>query len=639
MQKYIGLVCSSLFIILLWFSGHARANVLAAVDDPTDVPFFLPGKTAESLLEEVGRVDSGLVNLQRYALFYDRDIFYAGKGNIGHDGRIMRFYTPSNQDLAFFSRTLNPGQILTHKNTKFYRPKHVYTELFYITGSENEQLFRVTHHQRFRPDLVGGFIYRVINSPGRYSRMDARNLNVGTSVDYFPSERYHLVGNFLYNRIENQESGGLSNRLNFEQDAVRDSVVLYDANSRHRDVAFHLSQFFDPFYSEHLNGDSLKQDSRGGFRHDFSIRRRDFIFDQASPPHGDYFGETLWNEAFTYDSTRVFTMQNALSWSNMKPEGRVDAAPLLGLNLSLEHRFENIHNTTTLPEDAGDIPEADLAHRYSTFQPSFLLRFNPSQRMTLSLGADYSLGGYQDKDVRVNARIALANLIMGGDLHLLFAFSQKEVPYFLNHYYSNYVRWNNDFEKTGVFHSGVKFSGSGFGVALDYYHIARAVSIGFDAKPFQHGNDFSVFAAAFSITLPFGSRFGSDHHLLYQYIGDDFFERLPGLSGVHSMYADFTLFDRALVARGGFDVRFNTPYKPMEYMPVTRQFYIQDHYETNHVVMLDAFLNARISRARLFIKMEHLLGLLPGHPVVYNIPFYPIPEAMFKFGVSWMFFD
>ncbi len=73
-------------------------------------------------------------------------------------------------------------------------------------------------------------------------------------------------------------------------------------------------------------------------------------------------------------------------------------------------------------------------------------------------------------------------------------------------------------------------------------------------------------------------------------------------------------------------------------MPVNRMFYIQNDYKSDHTFLVDLFLNARISRARLFVKLQNILGLVTDKPPVYDIPFFPLPETMFKFGVSWAFF-
>ena len=53
---------------------------------------------------------------------------------------------------------------------------------------------------------------------------------------------------------------------------------------------------------------------------------------------------------------------------------------------------------------------------------------------------------------------------------------------------------------------------------------------------------------------------------------------------------------------------------------------------------LDAFVNIRIKRARLFLKLEHANSYFMGYNY-FMIPHYPMADMALKFGVSWKFYD
>jgi outer membrane cobalamin receptor len=86
------------------------------------------------------------------------------------------------------------------------------------------------------------------------------------------------------------------------------------------------------------------------------------------------------------------------------------------------------------------------------------------------------------------------------------------------------------------------------------------------------------------------------------------------------------------------DVAFNTKYYADEYMPATSQFYIQNEKQIGNYPYIDLFLNAKIKRANIFVKLQHATEGLLGK-TYYSIPNYPLQGRAIKFGVCWKFYD
>jgi len=85
-------------------------------------------------------------------------------------------------------------------------------------------------------------------------------------------------------------------------------------------------------------------------------------------------------------------------------------------------------------------------------------------------------------------------------------------------------------------------------------------------------------------------------------------------------------------------VAFNTKYYADGYMPATSQFYIQNEKQTGNYPYIDLFLNIKIKRANIFVKLQHATaGLLDK--TYYSIPHYPLQGRAIKFGVCWKFYD
>ncbi len=631
-----------LFIVCACTFAFNFFQVLA--NDPSEGEFMgVPWYTEEALFGggfHPGQLaDTMLSGFQQYRFHHRDDLFYAGKGNVGHALRHLRFDPILFPAFSLFPDPMYPGNRFSLDGIRYYRPQHVFSELFYVLGSENEQLFYAKHNQRLHERVYAGVKYQTVNSPGFYSRMGARNAGFLLYLDAEPVERYQVSAGFIVNRLINSESGGLKDHLAFEEDEVRDSVFLQRAESRTREIGFRIRQSYRALYTTGEDTLSPKPSvSLGEIHHAFTYKRQAFLFDEPLPPSPHFYGAEVPESYYaTYDSTLVHTISNKVSWSNI---AHVDDSLRYPFHIQVyvRHWLLNIRQPLRGADEDNETYTFEKS-RYSQFEHGIRVVSDPSRFVSFNGYANYIAGGYNDGDYGFGGNVYLGRESKSTRLNLHAAYAEQEPPYFFRRYRSNYVVWENDgFRKSRTLRLGVRLHHSRVQLEGNYFLLNRAHYMDRDAYPRQHDHSFSVISAGLSTDIAF-SFVRTRHRLLFQYIDETEYERFPRWISYHSVYADFSLFDKALHAHAGIDLRYNAPYKPMAYMPINQLFYIQDQYKSNHELLLDVFINARISRARLFVKYENLLGLILQTSPIYDTPFYPLPENMFKFGVSWMFFD
>ena len=608
------------------------------IEEPSPaVKWFTESQLANPAIAEPNFVDTTLNEFQRYEFAYRKSPFFSYKGFVGHANRNLKF-TPlsSEHGFSYLRDDIYKGNLFSHDDIKFYRPEYVFTDLYYVTGGEPEQLFYALHSQRLSERLVTSFKYQVTRAPGIYSSIKANNTNFYGSVDYHSEdERYQLLGSFVWNRMRNQESGGLSNPAGFEEDEARDSVLLYNAEGRYRETQFNLHQYYQlGFYrngDSDIDNENVENNDRrfvnlGRISHKASYNRHSYIFDENDRPYNFFEGYPNADSLQTYDSTTVHNVSNRISYSNYRLEQERVDFPLF-FNVYLEHNFFSINHPF------------DLKKEFDQFTQGMQLNTDPEQRFTFDGFYNYTIGGYNDGDLSAGISGKFNDIGKNNNrLEMRLSYRESEAPYIMNDYFSNYVFWDNHFDKTKIANAGVIFGNPDFSIDLNIFHLDNWQYFNHEALPQQADEDFFVTSAGLESVLSFGViRF--DNKIVYQYLSDNNYERFPQLASYNSLYADLVLFDKALYAQVGLDARYNSPYHPQDYMPVHKQFYIQESYETPHQVFLDAFVNAKIGKARLFLKWENLGSLLWDQPPIYKIPFYPLPPAEIRFGVSWMFFD
>ena len=94
-----------------------------------------------------------------------------------------------------------------------------------------------------------------------------------------------------------------------------------------------------------------------------------------------------------------------------------------------------------------------------------------------------------------------------------------------------------------------------------------------------------------------------------------------------------------LRAKVGLDARWNTPYKAFGYNPAVVQFYTQTWNNYGGYPWIDAFAVLKWKRMRIFTKFEHVSQDLLGRRDYFMVAHYPLNKRIFKFGVSWSWYD
>ncbi|HSV87799.1 MAG TPA: putative porin [Bacteroidales bacterium] len=612
---------------------------------PSVVPWFTNEQLQDPFDLTPNHVDTSIIGFQHYDFSHRYGFFFANKGNVGHATRFLKFSPYTSKAFSPDGEGVFQGYRFEPQNLRFYRPRHVFTEMYYVTGANREQLFYAMHNQKFTENLYAGLKYQVVNSPGAYNHMASRHSNVSFTIDFrLPNNRYQVLGSFISNRRQLQESGGLENHLDFETDRNRDIVLLPNAYSRSREMILSVQQFYQTgFYvpgNEGANENNRRFINLGRINHEFSLRRSAFVFDDPSTPV-ELFPTPPANTDATFDSSRVSILENLISWSNFPLRTGRGAFPF-NFRVFLKHSLVNIRQPSLNVAGGGAGQEAvefQFEHdRFSQIVQGADIETDQTRFFSARAFAHMTLGGYHDGDFALGGSVIFGRPENRPRIFLEAGIHQKQPPYLLSRFRSNYISWDNDFSKQFIGHARARIQLGWMSAEANYYLLNNMVFIGSARLPVQNANTFSVFSAALGLNAGLGP-FRTRHQILYQHIGNENFEQFPELVSYHSAFFDFSLFRRAMNLNLGVDVYLNTAYHPMGFLPMLRQFYSQTTYRSNNSWIANGFATIKVQRTRFFIQVQNVGSMLPDAPVQYQIPFYPLPGMAIKFGISWMFFD
>ena len=159
------------------------------------------------------RVDSTLSDFHRYFPSY-----YSGRAHLGVLG--LRGYSLLERPLTgYLDYGFGPYQWYDKRDAdvRYYEVVKPFSRAFYTSGPQNEQFLDFEHAQRIRPDWYAAMDFRVSGTDGIYTRQKTGYTHLQLNSNYRTKDkRYGIHGNFLMNRLNSEENGGLVSDTTFE---------------------------------------------------------------------------------------------------------------------------------------------------------------------------------------------------------------------------------------------------------------------------------------------------------------------------------------------------------------------------------------------------------------------------------------
>jgi len=208
-------------------------------------------------------------------------------------------------------------------------------------------------------------------------------------------------------------------------------------------------------------------------------------------------------------------------------------------------------------------------------------------------------------------------------------------------YQSDYIdyNWQNDFANEEITSFGGTFNSEKWvNVDASYNVVDNYTYFNEDSKPTQADETLNYYKIKVMKEFHY-RKFSLANTVMYQNAisGNSFF-RVPNWVTRNTVYFSTDLFKGApLYLQTGVTFRYFSTYKMNAYNPLISEFTIQNTDEIGNFPMFDLFVNLRLSRARMFFKLENFTSDFTGRDY-YSAPTYPYRDMTFRLGVVWNFF-
>ncbi|MEJ5992938.1 putative porin [Pedobacter sp. Du54] len=598
-------------------------------------------------------IDTSLVGVQNFSPLVQPRSPTVGTGNLGLAAKSLLFDPPKTIgfDAGFHSFDY---YVLNHEDVRFYKARTQFTSVFYLSGGDKEQMLKLIHTQNIKKNWNAGANYNRIGANGVYNHQRGDHLNASFFTWYeSPNNRYNLWVDGVFNTLKAQENGSIINQEIFSPggnqlvDKLAESVRLYTAKQFWKKNSFLIKQ---SYFVGRI--DSTGKNTAQNILPTNKISHT-FIYDNSAYSFKKDETEsdvvrvlpvaTLYDPVFTNDSTSVKHIQNEFIYSFfLRAKGNSIIKNELKIDAGIKHDLYYYAQFGVKRDMTNFFDE------YDTFQNVTLLgdlTYRFSNKVDLDLNVQQIFQGRNIGDFMYEAKSNLLLSKKAGRI-VMGAYVQNKSPEeIFNEYKGNHYQWNerNNLDRTKIVNLSFAYVNDAlkFDASAGYYLIDNYLYFGQGATdksiiPMQESSPINLLKVSVGKRFTFRS-YHLDGYVVYQKTDSENLLRTPEVYTFNSLYKDQTFF-KVLKTQIGFDVRYNTMYTALSYSPAASQFYNGPSVRFSSKPVIDVWVKASLRRANLFIKYDYANQKLFSNGY-YTVNDYPMQDKLFKFGLTWNFYD
>lgn len=625
-------------------------------------------------------IDTLLPDVQIHNPLFRSSLSNSYLGNFGSPA-ISNIFIDRRRQGNFFLMDAYLPYLATYDKAKFYNSKTPFSHLFYTNANskrDKEETLQVFLTQNVSPNVNFGFKYDLIASKGQYRYLDVKS-NVFNVFSSYTGKQYQLHAVLDINRYKASESSGVNDsifrygdyRFNKEIDTrfggTGDPKYTPNATNKIRYMDWMVSNRLKLFQIGGSTDDSLSTAS-GSFGEpivSFVTRgsRVSKIYEDKDPLGPEYYNRVYANMDETYDSISSFDFTNTLQ---LEFKSYLKQKHLFGFYASLNQEYQEINyysltDSATfkgegLSWQADSIRNIDKLKAYNSWYLAGGIYGKLWKTFESEFNAYLFFAGDKAGETRIDGTLRTTINKEKWPLEAVAKGSiENSYPeYMYQNFYSNHYFWEdkNNQSSTTVNLSGSVYAPSNkFKVYADYSLLSR--NIYFDSvrvndtlsvfEPMQNtGAEISVLSIGLSKEFKFW-KFRSENKFLFQTSSNTDIVSIPRFVFFNSTYFDNTWHFKTtggwLRTMVGFDIYYNANFEGYSYVPALSTFYHHSDYTVGQLPVIDAFINIRIKRARVFFKFENLNTEIFDSKDYYSTALYPLNDFVVKYGVSWTFYD
>ena len=607
-------------------------------------------------------LDTTLADWRTDYVFYRKGVGDMALGGLGQSSQPVNWFD-RNQDRDFtFARSYD-AYTARLENVPFYNGKSALTNMTYLESGQKryrEEHFELVHSQNINPSTSANVSYKARSTMGRYDWQRTKNHALSVGVAH-TGKRYSIHAAYMNNMVDTRENGGVVGEW-----AIADTVfempsgvpmrlASSEAHNKYRNNAVFvkqaiaiplervteydfsvadLSAIYVGHQFEYNSWSKVYTDKRGTYSNERGNYNKE-TGEWESEDNLSYYDDWFISSETTRDSISERLISNKL-FVQVQPWDRYGAISTIDGGVGYDiHTYSYLRLQDYV---RGDMTRDKRSSWYIYGAASGMIKRYADWRAD----AKYHPSGYRGGDLSAGGEITLRAFIREHPLILTgrFRYELRSPGYWHENLFSNHYVWFNSFDKESETRFEVNFSVPDIALEVGAWQgvMTNMIYYGNDSRVAQNPGTVSLTSLYARKDFRFAG-FHLDHRALVQISSDEHVLPVPTFSAYLSYYYEFWVVRDVLRVQVGLDGRFNTAYYAPGYNPALSAFYNQREVKIGNYPYLDAFVSAKWKRMRILLKLQHLNQNLFGNGEYFQVARYPLNPRMFKFGISWSFYD
>jgi hypothetical protein len=530
-------------------------------------------------------------------------------GNLGTPARFL-FYQPPSIIGAHSGYNVFDVFFKDPSRVKYYDTRSPFTQLYHVLGGNNRSITEVDYSRNINPQWnIGGNYHRIIADKQFGARASRGDRHAESNNYYFytgyksKDQKYHLLAHFSRMNHKVRENGGVIEHDVFGLYDRRNNIFLRNAQSSELRTNYHL-------YHQYKLSKQLQ------FYHSMDRTKQAVAFKvNFSGEEINYFNNIFISKDSTRDRSEFKVFANEVG-----VKGGIE-----NLHYNFYAKRRDVKFTSRAFEDLGYTAEHYLGSN---------LRYNLTPGLYGEVFGEYMIGGNYQAGFNIG----------GKNLGVNYTKSQYQPAYMHQRFTGNHQQWENNLESILSDHLkfayGIQTSFLTFRPNVTLTNIQNNVVFNAQQRAVQTKGDVQIISPGLDLNLLFFKRIHWDNSLILSrvYGAASNTYRLPEIFANSRIYYSNFLFSDKLQLQAGIDIHGRSAYQAMGYSTSLQQFYLQNETTLPAFVTADIFVNMKINKFRLFLKMVNVNQGFPDEGYQLT-PLHPGQGRTFDFGFNWLFFD
>lgn len=610
-------------------------------------------------LKNLSVPDTTFIGLGNRQSMENKALAIVHTGNLFSPHQVQAYFDRrENHDFLFLNAynlfRIDPSQQL------YYNTKIPCTLISYSKeggGLQTNDHFKLNFFGNFNKEFGLGSRVDYVYARGEYMNSSTKPLNWNSYL-YYEGDKYKAYANYTLSKYANQENGGITDR---------DLVLRPDNYSKNftdpKNLATNLARTW--------NDNDLRQVH---FQHNYNlgkwverINTKDSTLSEEFVPiasifqsidyefvHHNYIMESgaqqvsdrkffhnkpNYDDSQTHDST---TYRNFSTYVGLRMNEGFNKFAQFSLSgfIGYERQTYTLLQDTTLNEF---VPHR---HHYSnniwlgaqmSRQLSSIITFEGTARTAIITGdkkGDFELSGKAKSVLPIGETDPTSGLRTDSVIIEANAFVKKtHVPYLMEHYFSNYFKWDNKFEaeyRTRI-EGRLSYPRTKTSARIGVEHIDNFHYFGADSLPHQASEKVDIFAVEVRQSLWAGKWLQWDNAILFQTATPETILSLPDISIESDLSLHFRIA-KTLSIQAGVAAYYYSRYYAPNYQPATQQFCNQHDIKCGNYPKLNGYVNCNLKRIKFFLTVHNMLDKAITNDM-FLMPYYPSQTRRIEYGI------